>query len=37
VPRTLVERIVEKSHEKYCSVSNMLSDEVSISFEVELH
>lgn len=37
VPRALVERIVEKSHEKYCSVSNMLSDEVNISFEVELH
>jgi len=25
VPRKLVERLVEKSHEKYCSVSNMLS------------
>ncbi|MDA0716404.1 MAG: OsmC family protein [archaeon] len=37
VPLTLVQRIVEKSHEKYCSVSNMLSESVSITFEVKIH
>ena len=36
VPRKLVERLVEKSHEKYCSVSNMLS-EVDITSTVVLH
>ena len=37
VPLNLVQRIVEKSHEKYCSVSNMLSQSVSITFEVKVH
>ncbi|MCH1423008.1 MAG: OsmC family protein [Candidatus Poseidoniaceae archaeon] len=36
VPLKLVERIVEKSHEKYCSVSNMLT-EVDISSTIVLH
>ena len=36
VPRKLVERLVEKSHEKYCSVSNMLT-EVDITSTVVLH
>lgn len=37
IPRTLVERIVAKSHEKYCSVSNMLNKSVNISWTVEMH
>lgn len=36
VPRKLVERLVEKSHEKYCSVSNMLTN-VDITSTVVLH
>jgi putative redox protein len=36
VPLKLVERLVEKSHEKYCSVSNMLT-EVDITSTVVLH
>ena len=37
VPQKLAERIVEKSHEKYCSVSNMVKDTVEINWKVELH
>tara|TARA_B100000459_G_scaffold57498_1_gene31077 strand:- start:72 stop:362 length:291 start_codon:yes stop_codon:yes gene_type:complete len=36
VPVKLLERIVEKSHEKYCSVSNMLT-EVKMSSRVVVH
>ena len=36
VPEKLVERIVEKSHEKLCSVSNMFT-EVEISSKVVVH
>ena len=37
IPQNLVERIVEKSHEKYCSVSNMINKTVNISWSVEIH
>jgi putative redox protein len=37
IPQNLVERIVAKSHEKYCSVSNMLNQSVNISWRVEMH
>ena len=37
IPQNLVERIVAKSHEKYCSVSNMLNQSVNISWRVEIH
>jgi putative redox protein len=37
IPQTLVERIVAKSHEKYCSVSNMINKSVNISWTVEMH
>jgi len=37
IPRNLVERIVAKRHEKYCSVSNMLNKSVDISWSVEIH
>jgi len=37
VPQKLVERIVAKSHEKYCSVSNMFSQSVEITWRVEIH
>ena len=37
VPRKLVERIVEKSHEKYCTVSNMLKHTAEITSSVEIH
>tara|TARA_B110000444_G_scaffold259679_1_gene304210 strand:- start:32356 stop:32622 length:267 start_codon:yes stop_codon:yes gene_type:complete len=36
VPEKLLERIVEKSHEKLCSVSNMFID-VSITSRVVVH
>ncbi|MDP6234389.1 MAG: OsmC family protein [Candidatus Poseidoniaceae archaeon] len=36
VPVKLLERIVEKSHEKYCSVSNMLT-EVKMTSRVVVH
>ena len=36
VPEKLVERIVEKSHEKLCSVSNMFT-EVEITSKVVVH
>ena len=37
VPLKLAQRIVEKSHDKYCSVSNMLNEKVIIQHEVILH
>ena len=37
IPQNLVERIVAKSHEKYCSVSNMINQSVNISWRVEMH
>ena len=37
VPQKLVERVVAKSHEKYCSVSNMFSQSVEITWRVEIH
>ena len=37
VPQKLVERVVHKSHEKYCSVSNSLRDECKITSEVIIH
>ena len=36
VPQKLVERIVEKSHEKYCSVSNSLDPTITVDWRVEL-
>ena len=36
VPEKLLERIVAKSHEKYCSVSNMFT-EVSLTSKVVVH
>ena len=37
VPQKLVERVVAKSHEKYCSVSNALDPTITINWRVELH
>ena len=37
VPRKLVERVVAKSHEKYCSVSNSLDAAIKIDRSVVLH
>ncbi len=37
VPEKLVRRTIEKSHEKYCSVSNSLSKDVEISWDLILH
>ena len=37
VPEKLVRRTIEKSHEKYCSVSNSLSKEVEITWDLVLH
>ena len=37
IPKKLVERIVHKSHEKYCSVSNSLRDDCKITSEVIIH
>ena len=36
VPEKLLERIVAKSHEKYCSVSNMFTD-VTLTSKVIVH
>lgn len=36
-PQKLVERLVEKSHEKYCSVSNSLKESCKITTEVVIH
>ncbi|MAD55539.1 MAG: hypothetical protein CL972_02810 [Euryarchaeota archaeon] len=37
VPQKLVERVVAKSHEKYCSVSASLDPEMTIEWRVEIH
>jgi putative redox protein len=37
VPKKLVERVVHKSHEKYCSVSNSLDPTINIDWRVEVH
>ncbi len=37
VPEKLVRRTIKKSHEKYCSVSNSLSREIEIAWELILH
>ena len=37
VPQKLVERVVAKSHEKYCSVSASLDPEMVIEWRVEIH
>ena len=37
VPQRLAERVVHKSHEKYCSVSNSLRDDCKITSEVIIH
>lgn len=37
VPEKLVRRTIEKSHEKYCSVSNSLSKDVEITWDLILH
>ena len=37
VPRKLVERVVAKSHEKYCSVSNSLDAAIRVDWSVVLH
>ena len=37
VPLKLVERIVAKSHEKYCTISNMIKHTAEISSSVIIH
>ena len=37
VPQKLVERVVAKSHEKYCSVSASLDPNLTIDWRVEIH
>ena len=37
VPKKLVERVVKKSHEKYCSVSNSLDPSIKMAWRVALH
>jgi len=37
VPENLVRRVVEKSHEKYCSVSNSLDPDIVINWDVVIH
>ena len=37
VPQKLVERLVEISLEKYCSVSNSLRKDIKITWQVEIH
>ena len=37
VPEKLVRRTIEKSHEKYCSVSNSLSNDIEITWDLILH
>tara|TARA_B100000212_G_scaffold173601_1_gene130598 strand:+ start:736 stop:1023 length:288 start_codon:yes stop_codon:yes gene_type:complete len=37
VPEKLVRRTIEKSHEKYCSVSNSLDENIEISWDLVLH
>jgi putative redox protein len=37
VPHKLVERVVDKSHEKYCGVSNSIRKDCKITTEVVIH
>jgi|TARA_B100000282_G_scaffold156160_1_gene112533 putative redox protein len=37
VPEKLVRRTIEKSHEKYCSVSNSLDENIEIVWDLVLH
>ncbi|MEC7988804.1 MAG: OsmC family protein [Candidatus Thermoplasmatota archaeon] len=37
VPQKLVERVVAKSHEKYCSVSASLDPNIKVDWRVEIH
>ena len=37
VPERLVRRTIEKSHEKYCSVSNSLDENIEINWDLVLH
>tara|TARA_Y100000589_G_scaffold9008_1_gene7663 strand:+ start:623 stop:892 length:270 start_codon:yes stop_codon:yes gene_type:complete len=37
VPEKLVRRTIEKSHEKYCSVSNSLDENIEINWDLVLH
>ena len=37
VPKKLVERVVEKSHEKYCSVSQSIRKDCKITHETVIH
>ncbi|MEC7272071.1 MAG: OsmC family protein [Candidatus Thermoplasmatota archaeon] len=37
VPETLVRRTIAKSHEKYCSVSNSLDENIEIVWDLVLH
>ena len=37
VPQKLVERVVAKSHEKYCSVSHSLAKDIEVQWSVVLH
>tara|TARA_Y100001954_G_scaffold52269_1_gene55592 strand:- start:3346 stop:3615 length:270 start_codon:yes stop_codon:yes gene_type:complete len=37
VPEKLVRRTIEKSHEKYCSVSNSLDENIEINWNLVLH
>ena len=36
-PLKLVERLVHLSHDKYCSVSNSLREDVDINWKIEIH
>ena len=37
VPEKLIRRTIEKSHEKYCSVSNSLDENIEIVWDLVLH
>ena len=37
IPEKMVNRIIEASLEKYCSVSNTLSDDIKITWELQLN
>ena len=37
VPKKLVERLVEKSHDKYCTISNMIKHTAEITSSVVIH
>ena len=36
IPEKMVNRVIEASHEKYCSVSNTLSEDVKITWELNM-